>query len=179
MGGKVYFREAQRFRQKWLWALMLVVVAPFAYGVVRQLVLREPWGARPLPDAGLVGILLLLLAACAWLYSARLVTEVSDAGIMTHFKGLWRRRLIPFAEIRNHESVTYNPIADYGGWGIRYGFGGGKAYNVSGDRGVQLELSDGGRLLIGSQRPDELDRAITDATRGEQSRRGAGEWMAN
>jgi hypothetical protein len=54
---------------------------------------------------------------------------------------------------------TYRPIRDYGGWGIRYGRGG-KAYNVSGNRGVMLELSDGQKLLIGSQRPEELANAI-------------------
>jgi hypothetical protein len=39
---------------------------------------------------------------------------------------------------------------EYGGWGIKYGKMG-KAYNVSGNRGVQLEFTDGKRLLIGSQ----------------------------
>jgi len=36
----------------------------------------------------------------------------------------------------------------------------GKAYNVSGNRGVQLELLNGGRILIGSQKPEELVKAI-------------------
>mgnify|MGYP001089165244 CR=1 FL=1 len=34
------------------------------------------------------------------------------------------------------------------------------AYNVSGDRGVQIELLNGKRLLIGSQQAEELLRAI-------------------
>ncbi|NLK25486.1 MAG: hypothetical protein GX307_02790 [Euryarchaeota archaeon] len=36
----------------------------------------------------------------------------------------------------------------------------GKAYNVSGNRGVLLKLKDGNSLLIGSQRAEELDAAI-------------------
>jgi len=55
--------------------------------------------------------------------------------------------------------LTYSPISDYGGWGIRYGSIG-KAYNVSGNRGVQLELLNGERILIGSQKPEELAAAI-------------------
>ncbi|NVL91956.1 MAG: hypothetical protein HWN71_02845 [Desulfobacterales bacterium] len=55
--------------------------------------------------------------------------------------------------------MTYNPLKDYGGWGIRYGRGG-RAYNVSGNRGVYLELSNGKSLLIGSLQPEELARAI-------------------
>ena len=37
------------------------------------------------------------------------------------------------------------------------------AYNVSGNRGVQPVFSNGKRLLIGSQRPDELAAAISQA----------------
>ena len=54
---------------------------------------------------------------------------------------------------------TYSPITEYGGWGIKWGSGG-KAYNVSGNRGVQQEFTDGKRLLIGSQKPEQLDSAI-------------------
>ena len=41
----------------------------------------------------------------------------------------------------------------------------GKAYNVSGNRGVQLKLSTGNGLLIGSQRPEELAQAIQEGMR--------------
>jgi hypothetical protein len=34
------------------------------------------------------------------------------------------------------------------------------AYNVSGDRGVELTLRDGRRVMLGSQRPEELAQAI-------------------
>ena len=36
----------------------------------------------------------------------------------------------------------------------------GRAYNVSGDRGVELTLANGKRVLIGSQRSEELAEAI-------------------
>ena len=39
---------------------------------------------------------------------------------------------------------------EYGGWGIRGGLRGTKAYNVSGNRGVELMLADGRTVLIGS-----------------------------
>jgi hypothetical protein len=43
------------------------------------------------------------------------------------------------------------------GWGAR------KAYNVSGNRGVELTLQDGSTIMIGSQRADELEWAIRSA----------------
>ena len=54
---------------------------------------------------------------------------------------------------------SYNPIRDYGGWGIRWGTKG-KAYNVSGNRGLYLEFSDGKQLLIGLQKPEEFVEAL-------------------
>jgi hypothetical protein len=36
------------------------------------------------------------------------------------------------------------------------------AYNVSGDRGLQLELGGGKRFLIGSLRADELARVLKE-----------------
>ncbi|GIS68544.1 MAG: hypothetical protein CM1200mP8_1020 [Chloroflexota bacterium] len=50
---------------------------------------------------------------------------------------------------------------DYGGWGIRYGKNG-KAYNVSGDRGVLLTFKNGSRVMIGSGEVDSLNSAINE-----------------
>ncbi len=71
----------------------------------------------------------------------------------------FKKEAIPFSEIAKCDARQYSPIKEYGGWGIRYGTKG-MAYNVSGDRGVQLELTNGKRLLIGSQRSEELAKTI-------------------
>ena len=57
---------------------------------------------------------------------------------------------------------TYSPLREYGGWGLR-GWGTSRAYNVSGNRGVELTLQDGSSIMIGSQRADELAQAIVSA----------------
>ncbi len=158
----VRFREVQRFRQGWIWALLLGILLLFGYGLFQQLIRGEPWGNRPLSNAGLVVITLLLVLFLIWIYQMRLVTEVRDDGLYLQFVWLTRRRRIPFSEIKSFEARTYSPIREYGGWGVRYGFNG-QAYNVSGNRGVQLEFTDGKRLLIGSQRPVELAQAIAEA----------------
>ena len=173
----VYFREVQKNRQWWLWAVVLIPSALVGYGAVLQLVFGKPWGERPLSDAGLSVLVVFLTAVIVWLYKMRLVTEVRAEGVLTQFKGFWRPRLIPLSTIHSYQVVTYKPLAEYGGWGIRDGFNGGKAYTSSGNRGVQLELKDGGRLLIGSQRPEELAQAIEQAGRDEDHPREAGRWQ--
>lgn len=55
----------------------------------------------------------------------------------------------------------YNPITEYGGWGLRLGLlGKGKAFNVSGNKGLQLVYDNGKRFLLGTQRPEEVERVL-------------------
>jgi hypothetical protein len=162
----VMFREVQRFHQGWLWALLIVtiisVVLLFGYGMIKQLVYGEAWGERPMSDSALlvVGtVTIAFVAGLAYLfYQLRLITELRPGGLYLRFYPL-TRRVIPFEHIKSCRARTYRPIREYGGWGIRFGFKG-NAYNVSGNRGVQLEFHKGRPLLIGSQRADELAAAI-------------------
>ena len=155
----VHFREVQKFRQPWLVVLWMGPLGVLAWGVWQQLVLKRPWGDRPAPDGVLVALGLGVLLLSLWMFRMRLVTEVRDDLLRVHFVLLWKPKIIPFAEIRSFEVVTYRPIIEYGGWGIRRGRNG-WAYNVSGNRGVRLELSDGARFLVGSRQPEELARAL-------------------
>lgn len=53
----------------------------------------------------------------------------------------------------------YDPISEYGGWGLRIGRNG-KAFNVSGNKGLQLEFHDNKKLLIGTNKPEELKETL-------------------
>ncbi len=166
---EVGFREVQKFRQWWLWLLLLpgvvAVIGVMAYGMVVQLALGRPWGDDPMSDAGLaiVGSLtiVLLLLVVLGLYSMKLVTEVRDDGLHIVFFPLYRRR-IAFQDIWRCEPVTYSPLGEYGGWGIRWNPRRGMVYSVRGNAGVRLELVGGRRVLVGSQRAGELARAIQE-----------------
>jgi len=163
---EIHFIEIQKFNQRLLWVLLLgsstFVVIFFGYGMIKQLVLGQLWGNRPMSDLALsiVGpIIMIFMVGITYLfYSLKLITEVRKDGLYIKFFPL-SHRIIPFKNIIHCEAKTYRPIKEYGGWGIRFGRKG-KAYNVSGNRGVQLELSDGKLLLVGSQRHEELALTI-------------------
>jgi hypothetical protein len=163
---KISFMESQRFSQRWLWVIliltMLLLVGVFGYGLFQQLVLGEPWGERPLSDVGLLlagTSALIFSSGLSYLfYSLRLITEVRPEGLIIRFYPL-RRKFIPYHQIKTCQARTYKPLREYGGWGIKYGPAG-WAYSILGDRGVQLVLVDGTRVLIGSQRAEELQQAI-------------------
>ena len=160
---EVIFREVQPFRQPWIWVIVVALASLIWYALVQQLLLGHPVGENPMPDLVLV-IFWLVFGICfpALFVFGRLVTEVRNDGIYIRYIPFHRSfRRIGFEELKRYEVRTYRPLAEYGGWGIRYGLRGqGRAYNVSGNRGVQIEMSSGKRLLIGSQRPEDVVRAI-------------------
>jgi len=155
----IYFREVQRFRQAWYWAIQIPALALLSYLVYRQLVLGKPVGDHPASNTALVIIAATIAVFVIWFFKLELITEVRDDVLEIRFRGLFVRRVILLSEIRHFEAETYRPIRDYGGWGVRRGLDG-MAYNVSGNRGVELKLGDGKSLLIGSQRPEELALAL-------------------
>ena len=159
------YRETQHFRQLWIWVLVLFISLLSLYGVFQQLILGEPFGNNPAPDSVMVILAIIFgIGLPLFMFTTNLTTEVHSDGLYIRFFPFHLSfRSIAIEEIMGFEASTYNPIRDYGGWGIRYGRRG-KAYNVSGNRGVRLELSKGKHLLIGSKRPEELVEALNLAS---------------
>lgn len=153
------FHEEQRFRQPWVWVLVLGIAAVQWWGWVQQIVLGQPFGSNPGPD-WMMWLFLVLFGAGLPLFFAvlRLVVEVRDDGVWLRYIPL-TRRIITFDQIERCEPLEYQPLRQYGGWGIR-GLGSNRAYNVSGSQGVRLHLRNGDMVLIGSQRSQELALAI-------------------
>jgi hypothetical protein len=53
---------------------------------------------------------------------------------------------------------------EYGGWGYRVGGKkSGIAFNVSGNMGVQIELKNGKKILLGTRKPKEAEEALKKA----------------
>ncbi len=162
----VLFREVQRFRQLWIWVFVIFLMGLSWYSFIQQIVSKIPFGTRPAPDLVVIGMWILFgLAFPVMTYIVGLTTEVRGDGIYIRFIPFHRKfRTMPFEAIQTYEARTYRPLREYRGWGIRYGSGS-KAYNVSGNRGVQLVLSSGRKILLGSQKAEELIIAIEKAKR--------------
>jgi hypothetical protein len=63
-------------------------------------------------------------------------------------------------QVRVARIVEYDSVRDFGGYGVRSGRRG-QAYIARGNRGVELELLDGRKVLIGSQDPAKLTEQIS------------------
>jgi len=80
--------------------------------------------------------------------------------------GLGRLRLlktsIEFSNIRTLESVTYRPLKEFGGWGLR-GRGEKRAWTARGNEAVLIRTRDGRRIYVGSDEPSKLEEHIRNA----------------
>jgi len=160
-----YFQEEQRFRQIWVWLLVALVAGIAWYGTIVQLIYKKPFGSNPAPDSLMLIIWVIFgIGLPLFFYSLRLKTEVRSDGVYVRFIPLHRSyQLYTPENIERCEVVTYSPLRDYGGYGIRYGIQG-KAYNVSGHRGVKLHLIGKKPIMIGSQSPEQFASAIRSIT---------------
>lgn len=127
--------------------------------VLWQVILGHPWGKQPMSNASVVGWTIFLWLVYLRLVTVRLVTDVRPGELSVAMRGLWRARRVQLGEIKSAKTVTYDPVRDWGGFGIRTTRQG-QAYIAGGNQGVRLELMKGGVILIGSERSEELERAI-------------------
>lgn len=161
--GVPIFREEQKFASwlRWLVYLSMGIAACISIFALRKdLAGQNPPETQEVILAILGGIAVPILVA-ALFFLLGLVTEVRSDGLYIRFVPfhIHFKRFVP-DDLSEYYARQYKPVREYGGWGIRCSFKNGKAYNTSGDRGVQLVFKSGKRLLIGSQKAEELEQAI-------------------
>ena len=161
LGEKVLFREVQRVCQWWIWMVVIVLAVLAWWTFLSQILSGAPVGTNQAPDT-MVWIVAILIGIALPIFTlaVNMTTIVKSDAVIVRYFPIYRRT-ITVREIKSCEVRDYRPIRDFGGWGIRWGFGRGMAYTVSGNRGVQIELTSGRKVLIGSRRPEELAAAIT------------------
>ncbi len=164
---QVLFKEIQKFRSIVLWVFLLALAGFLLYGVVQQVMFDIPFGNNPASDIGLVTMFLVFgIGFSALFYFSKLTTEVRKDGVYYRFKPFhirWNK--IVLRDVKKYEIRKYRPLKEYGGYGIRYGLKG-RAYNVSGVMGIQFELNNGKRILIGTQAADNFKEAIDKIREG-------------
>jgi hypothetical protein len=155
------FTEEQSFRQPWLWGVLVGMDAAFFTLLFAQFF--GPVPPRPFGTGDLVIMIMagLLCLGITFLFvTLKLATRVTRSDISIQFSPFHRKPvIIPFSDISQWSLRTYRPVLEYGGWGIKYGKGG-LAYNVSGNKGLQLVLKDGRKILIGTRKPEHLEAAV-------------------
>lgn len=157
----ILFKEKQRFRQWWIWLIVLFIAGSSALGALLALSANTGFSV----ENTLVPLLLLLLtlALLGFVIGLRLDTEIRTDGIYVRFVPVHKKfRFYSWAELEKVYVRKYSPIGEYGGWGLR-GLGKNRALNVSGNEGLQLIMKDGRKLLIGTRKPEEIKAVLIAA----------------
>ena len=164
MKREVLYSEVQKFKQWWLWLILFGINSMFVYGVIQQVILGNKFGDKPMSNTGLLIFFAFSLVLSIFFVFLRLESVISPDGIFVRFYPvILKYRFYSWGTVDKAYVRQYKPILEFGGWGLRRSFRGkGKAFNVSGNVGLQLEFVNGDRLLIGTQNPDQIRNVLED-----------------
>lgn len=155
------FTEIQKFNQPLIYiglGISFIVITISTYRSWPAIETTDFWGKF----AVLSGLFILLLVVVLFLI-LKLKTKIDEYGIHYQFIPFhFKPKLIPWVAIKSCEIRQYDPITDYGGWGIRSSFkkSTGKAFTTKGTIGLQIVLKNGQKILFGTQNKDQIQRVL-------------------
>ncbi|MFN4083367.1 MAG: hypothetical protein ACK4K9_07010 [Bacteroidia bacterium] len=148
------FLEKQRFNQSWLWIPFATTILIVGIITVTTQSADKHWAERYLG-------LLILIPVALLLGLTTLETKINEEAIFIRFIPFinsWKA--FKWEEIEKAYVRKYKPLTEYGGWGVKGFSRKNLAYNVSGDIGLQLELKNGKKVLIGSNKKQRLEEYL-------------------
>ncbi|MRI00386.1 hypothetical protein GH721_07520 [Kriegella sp. EG-1] len=152
------FNETQRFNQWWLWLLLLAILGLVIYQSYHHFSNFEESVKN---SVGLIIGIFTIVPVILLFVSMRLITAIDEVGIHYQFIPFqFSKKTIRWSEIIECYIRKYKPISEYGGWGFRGTFSKNKAYNVRGNKGIQIELKTKEKILIGTQNEKEVEQVI-------------------
>jgi len=86
----------------------------------------------------------------------KLKTSIDKNGIQISFFPFMKKR-VGWNEIKSTKVVNCGLV---GGWGIRLWTKYGTVYNMKGNKGLTIELKNGKKFLIGTQKETELNNVV-------------------
>ena len=152
------FKEEQRFTQPLIF-IILTMSAVVVLGLTTKEYVAENSTMKTVEFVTVIGT---YLAFTLPIFFFKLMTRIDEKGIHYRFFPFHRKfRSIVWSEIKTVYVRNYDAISEYGGWGIKGFFRKrGKAINVKGDIGIQLELKNSKLFLVGTQKEDEAKRVL-------------------
>jgi hypothetical protein len=198
MNGKILFSEQQKFRQTWLWVLIIMAlsipVVIFIIRLIKPLGQGVPFENNPASNKEWIAESLVFLVCTVitilLCIIMRLETTITTEGVSVRFYPIHRSfRNYRWEDISVSIVRKYSPLKEFGGWGIRFGGWGIRfigrrhtilnlikrvsqskirfigrhyttAYSISGKHGLQLELKNGKRILIGTNKVYEIEQVL-------------------
>lgn len=146
---KPLFTETQQFRQWWLWGILLISSCIPIYILFND-------ENKSLTSTDGIFTLIIITSVILMMWFTKLETVITTKTIQVKY--------FPFVnKTFQMEEIEFMKVIYYGfvgGWGIRLWTSYGTVYNTSGSKGLHIQLKNGKRYVIGTQKPDELKKVI-------------------
>ena len=152
------FTEKQKFTQWWLWVLLLGIGMIPAIGIYKQFFLGEEFGSKSMSNVGLILFSIFVFLLFAFFYFLELKTKITSEEISFTFFPLASKK-VKWEGISEAKIVNYGFV---GGWGVRLWTPYGTVYNTKGKIGLAIELKNGSKFLIGTQKETELKNVLKE-----------------
>ncbi len=145
------FDEEQKFDQKWLWTLLIIV------SVVILAVQFSVFFSSSVEASGFgfyfsLFNVFLVIGLIGLFAVMKLKTSIDKEKISMEFFPFVKKE-VAWRDIRKAEVLDYGFVGD---WGIRLWTKYGTVYNTKGSKGLFIQLNDDKKFLIGTQKPDEM-----------------------
>lgn len=161
---KIEFKEEQKFTQWWVWLILIPLGFLPIIGIYKQIIIGEPFGNKPMSNIGLVVFAIFMFSLVGLFILMKLKTTIDTNKIEMNFFP-FVRKTTQWTEIRKAEVVNYGFV---GGWGIRLWTKYGTVYNIKGNKGLAIELLNGKKYLIGTQKETEMNKIVKKASERQQ-----------
>lgn len=149
------FKEKQKFTQWWLWLFLIGIGLFQVYGLFKQLIKGENFGDKPMSDIGLIFFTIVPFGIIILFWYMKLETEIDPKEIRIRFTPLVKK-VFKWEDVKSATVLNYKFV----GYGIRLFTSYGTVYNTKGNTGLAIELKNGEKILIGTQKGNELAQII-------------------
>lgn len=158
MGNRV-FNESQNYRGTWVIYLILLVELPT---LILMLVLFFTSEEKKEIGIALIFVVSILSLILTLILNIKLETRIDETGIHFRYLPFIRKwRLIQINSIISAEVISFNPLLDFGGWGIK-GNKTTKLFNITGDQGLLIDSGESKKILLGTLKAKELKSFLED-----------------
>ena len=134
------------------------------YGFSMQIILGKPWGDNPISDSGLIITSIFAVAVVGltiWLLlSTKLEIRIDAKRIQYRYYPIMRKWAMLLPDQIEEFEVKKLGFLERGRRGYRGFFGKEKKLTIMGRHALKIRTADGRKVIIGTQSPEQLERAM-------------------
>ena len=153
---KLLFQEQQKFNQWWLWLLLATVALVPFYAFFQMFTTSDDISEKLLNNKSILIPFAVFMVVIGFFLITKLKTEIDQEELRLKFFP-FTKKTVKWSEVKSAKVIQYGFV---GGWGIRLYTQYGTVYNTRGNKGLAIELKNGNKFLIGTQKQIELTKII-------------------